>query len=293
MIDPETARAPDRDAMERAVGFTGYLRCRKCNAGGPWKLPTETLMYLTAMMIADLSEMEDVPMVFGTATTFDGYVMRYATDGEAHLKKLIDREPERAFLWTRLGNLYGHAELYERAQPAYERALELDPKDIEAHGMLAHLLCETGRSLEGVPHWHAVLKHVRDARQVNTETRRHLVREAIENLLQAHAESKGKIDLLPEMTPELLKGRPKDEPVVLELREVDLGSEKGLKELCDMFLGPPRRRVPNLFGRRSEREPEMTDDRPPTPVHRESRTVGRNEPCPCGSGRKYKKCCGR
>jgi preprotein translocase subunit SecA len=23
-----------------------------------------------------------------------------------------------------------------------------------------------------------------------------------------------------------------------------------------------------------------------------SKKVGRNEPCPCGSGRKYKKCCG-
>ena len=22
-------------------------------------------------------------------------------------------------------------------------------------------------------------------------------------------------------------------------------------------------------------------------------TVGRNDPCPCGSGKKYKKCCGR
>jgi uncharacterized protein YecA (UPF0149 family) len=22
-------------------------------------------------------------------------------------------------------------------------------------------------------------------------------------------------------------------------------------------------------------------------------TVGRNAPCPCGSGKKYKKCCGR
>jgi len=22
------------------------------------------------------------------------------------------------------------------------------------------------------------------------------------------------------------------------------------------------------------------------------KTVGRNEPCPCGSGKKYKKCCG-
>ena len=28
-------------------------------------------------------------------------------------------------------------------------------------------------------------------------------------------------------------------------------------------------------------------------VRRESPKVGRNDPCPCGSGRKYKQCCGR
>ena len=28
------------------------------------------------------------------------------------------------------------------------------------------------------------------------------------------------------------------------------------------------------------------------PVHREGPKVGRNDPCPCGSGKKYKKCCG-
>ena len=27
-------------------------------------------------------------------------------------------------------------------------------------------------------------------------------------------------------------------------------------------------------------------------VRRDARKVGRNEPCPCGSGKKYKKCCG-
>ena len=27
-------------------------------------------------------------------------------------------------------------------------------------------------------------------------------------------------------------------------------------------------------------------------VRREGKKVGRNEPCPCGSGKKYKKCCG-
>lgn len=36
------------------------------------------------------------------------------------------------------------------------------------------------------------------------------------------------------------------------------------------------------------RDPEM--QKPPMPVRSEK--IGRNQPCPCGSGRKYKKCCG-
>lgn len=32
---------------------------------------------------------------------------------------------------------------------------------------------------------------------------------------------------------------------------------------------------------------------PSTPVVRKQPVVGRNEPCPCGSGKKYKKCCGK
>jgi len=30
---------------------------------------------------------------------------------------------------------------------------------------------------------------------------------------------------------------------------------------------------------------------PPQP--RQKKKVGRNDPCPCGSGKKYKKCCGK
>ena len=29
------------------------------------------------------------------------------------------------------------------------------------------------------------------------------------------------------------------------------------------------------------------------PIRRSNDKVGRNDPCPCGSGKKYKKCCGR
>jgi preprotein translocase subunit SecA len=31
----------------------------------------------------------------------------------------------------------------------------------------------------------------------------------------------------------------------------------------------------------------------PAPKKRESKKIGRNDPCTCGSGKKYKKCCGR
>jgi SWIM/SEC-C metal-binding protein len=31
----------------------------------------------------------------------------------------------------------------------------------------------------------------------------------------------------------------------------------------------------------------------PTETRRVEKKIGRNEPCPCGSGKKYKKCCGR
>ncbi len=48
-------------------------------------------------------------------------------------------------------------------------------------------------------------------------------------------------------------------------------------------LPPELERVAN----QSESSPDEADDAPP------DADVGRNEPCPCGSGRKYKQCCGR
>jgi uncharacterized protein YecA (UPF0149 family) len=32
---------------------------------------------------------------------------------------------------------------------------------------------------------------------------------------------------------------------------------------------------------------------PVGPIHSEKKEISRNDPCPCGSGRKYKKCCGK
>ena len=59
----------------------------------------------------------------------------------------------------------------------------------------------------------------------------------------------------------------------------DLGREKEAREVRDRLQKIERGGVSAL-----------TDTEPQVPVR--VTKVGRNEPCPCGSGRKYKKCCG-
>jgi preprotein translocase subunit SecA len=59
-----------------------------------------------------------------------------------------------------------------------------------------------------------------------------------------------------------------------------------------------RHHVPHPAGR-TPKEQNLTfsggGDSPAAkkPVKRASEKIGRNDPCPCGSGKKYKKCCGR
>ncbi len=48
-----------------------------------------------------------------------------------------------------------------------------------------------------------------------------------------------------------------------------------------------QRRQPLVMSHGTEAEEKVK------PVKREGKKVGRNDPCPCGSGKKYKKCCGR
>jgi uncharacterized protein YecA (UPF0149 family) len=38
-------------------------------------------------------------------------------------------------------------------------------------------------------------------------------------------------------------------------------------------------------------EQELLDNTPPVEPIKADNTPGRNDPCPCGSGKKYKKCC--
>lgn len=43
----------------------------------------------------------------------------------------------------------------------------------------------------------------------------------------------------------------------------------------------------------SDAQPETPPSYDPVPIKTTEAKIGRNDPCPCGSGKKYKKCCGR
>ena len=63
------------------------------------------------------------------------------------------------------------------------------------------------------------------------------------------------------------------------------------KELASWHFADPTKSM------RSESVDRMGDGaagyEPMEPAFNPHRRVGRNDPCPCGSGKKFKKCCGR
>ena len=67
---------------------------------------------------------------------------------------------------------------------------------------------------------------------------------------------------------------------------LDVLNEKKEEYLTDKYTGIYKKLRPKI-----EFDGDEFDD-DDKPVIRESPKVGRNEPCPCGSGKKYKKCCG-
>ena len=67
-------------------------------------------------------------------------------------------------------------------------------------------------------------------------------------------------------------------------REIYVKQHKG-------FFDNPEDEIPHIHEPVIEEMPEMPGKG--KPIVRTTPKIGRNDPCPCGSGKKYKKCCGR
>lgn len=73
-----------------------------------------------------------------------------------------------------------------------------------------------------------------------------------------------------------------------ERKQVIMGGENKKEDFHDEAL---QRRPANTQGSMPQAAPQPTQPQKPTTIRREEPKVGRNDPCPCGSGKKYKNCC--
>ncbi len=94
---------------------------------------------------------------------------------------------------------------------------------------------------------------------------------------------------------EVLMGNIKDEVLHNLFRSTSnvMAFEQFLANLPQYLSAPDESAIgTGLTPESASAEPQEADE-PAIPVRREEPKVGRNEPCPCGSGRKYKDCCGK
>ncbi len=71
--------------------------------------------------------------------------------------------------------------------------------------------------------------------------------------------------------------------------QADLRASRAAENLADVF--EERGIKPSEDALDALAVLDEQDEAPPEPAENKFKNVGRNDPCPCGSGRKYKKCC--
>ena len=272
----------DEGPFEDAVSFTGYFRCASCDAPGPWKFPVESKLQLMSLLSHPrLGEM-DCPIQLGRLHLFDKTPIRYVTDGEEYLKRLIAAEPASAYLWNRLGNLYLGGGRKDLARPAFEKSLELDGSHLESLHSLGQMLFEEGEWPRSAPLLQKVVKVAWKHKDLEREMLRGMVRTAFQSLIMMNDKTNGATGILSAEADELGGSR---EPVSLVLKDFHLSSDSDWDELVSLLL---RENWGGFAAGTTPRWRRRSSFTPPVPAG-----PARNGPCPCLSGSKYKNCCGR
>jgi hypothetical protein len=272
---------------EETVFFSGYFHCKKCGSGGPWELPEFTQTRLTLLQVMEMDKPGQFGIQFGEMRLFDGTPSHSGAEGEAHLRKLIEADPRNYYLWSRLGNLFMTGEIPNLAFEAFQKAIQLNPLDVESHHSLAEIHKARDECDQAAEHYHQVLLHAREA-PLRTKEKPALLKKMIchtlESLLDLRKETNGRVELYPN-PPAQGPGNQNKEAVVV-FKNFDLSKEEDWEAWAQTFLGEMP--IPSPVGNRLKKK------LPPSYRYAEAREshVGRNAPCPCGSGKKFKKCCG-
>lgn len=138
------------ESLKTRYTFANYFRCRQCGGPGPWDIADQ--WKLTRMLLGASVGLKSKGFQICRCVMFDGSRFQAPAMGEEHLLGLIQKEPDNAFLHTRLGNLFKNCGCHDRAGRWFEQALRLNANDIEARHSLFERAVELNDWSAAMPH---------------------------------------------------------------------------------------------------------------------------------------------
>jgi len=153
---------PGKEGESGGINYTfaNYFRCRKCGGPGPWEIVDRWKVLGMAARATLGWKSENFQIA--RCVMFDGSVFQTPALGEEHLLSLIHKEPDNAFLHTRLGNLFRNCGHDAKAAEWYEKALRLDANDLEARHSLFIFATTNGNHDDAQVHAMALVRSFLD-----------------------------------------------------------------------------------------------------------------------------------
>jgi hypothetical protein len=234
--------------------------------------------YYAIQLLGELRATEAIEPILALLDEDDDYIGTYIADSLGQIGQPAI-EPLRAALFANAADVYGVA----RAANALARLAEIHPEhrreivSILTERLDADVLNDDPYALRAF-----LISDLADMRA-------HEAKLSIDRAFDADLVDETVID---RETYDAIMDRPEGTSpndaldLLLENRVPDLSLGEALRRL-DRVMGPiPADGAPYV----EAAEPALALTRRPQPF---GRKVGRNESCPCGSGKKYKRCCGR
>jgi hypothetical protein len=298
-IDP---RHDPRNEEWDGILLSRIVECAGCCAVDDYTLGGGSFLRLTGGLLRSLGgESGKGRIIVGVSQLWDGSIARRPSEALARLRHLTVEHPNRAEAFRRLGNGCERWGLMEEAITSWKKALELDPAEVEAaYSLAAHWWGPGDRPLEGLEYLRRGLQAIPRAAELKREVGPwgaglvQLLQDVVDGCEEPLA-------LMAAWSGGEVNGEP-----VLIVSSVDLRKVDDLQRLADFFARPGLLSL-DLTSELPEEEPTnlqrvLSGDAPlqqarfpgasPSEPRRSPGRVGRNAPCPCGSGKKHKRCCG-
>jgi len=242
----------DQSAWASSIQFSGYFRCHYCNSGC-WQLPnqTKTMLQIAVMghalaLKAKIKKEEEI--VVGRFTTFDGESFFWATEVEEHFLHKLSKEPDNAWIWDRLGNIYIKGGRLDLAVVAFEESIKQDPCQMESHYSLGKILLEAGAKDAATLHLRRVLLTARDYDHLTPLAMRDLLTDALFMLFDILSDLNKLVEFIPkgnEFSNESPESCHDQKPVTVHFMDIDISVDEfeGMYPLAELYMGKHQKKL--------------------------------------------------